>query len=284
MVDKPCRTTDTVTSPNRRHFSGKEDQSFLGAGIPLLDFGARMYNPAIARWTAIDPLADEYYNVSPYAYCLGNPIRNIDILGLRPIYSTEGYLLGTDDGGIQGEQIIMKKDNFVQGMRTEDALKYNLGVEGLDGEEAVTRFNDSFNQLKDRPDWDGYITLEEANEWYRSGNGEPLFADINKIDFSSYVSWGEKYVGKTYVINLLNGKSKINDGLVYGKIVVKRYPNHGIRAYSDRYDFDIKRPYLLHTSRNILTHIGAKVAGQGTAFNINIYGEKKLKPILPWIK
>ena len=40
MVDKPCRTTDTVTSPNRRHFSGKEDQSFLGAGIPLLDFGA----------------------------------------------------------------------------------------------------------------------------------------------------------------------------------------------------------------------------------------------------
>ena len=169
-------------------------------------------------------------------------------------------------------------------MRTEDALKYNLGVEGLDGEEAVTRFNDSFNQLKDRPDWDGYITLEEANEWYRSGNGEPLFADINKIDFSSYVSWGEKYVGKTYVINLLNGKSKINDGLVYGKIVVKRYPNHGIRAYSDRYDFDIKRPYLLHTSRNILTHIGAKVAGQGTAFNINIYGEKKLKPILPWIK
>ena len=121
-----------ATSPNRWLFSGKEDQSFLSAGIPLLDFGARMYNPAIARWTAIDPLADEYYNVSPYAYCLGNPIRNIDILGLRPIYSTEGYLLGTDDGGIQGEQIIMKKDNFVQGMRTEDALKYNLGVEGLD--------------------------------------------------------------------------------------------------------------------------------------------------------
>ena len=283
-VTGPVASTISATGLNRWLFSGKEDQSFLSAGIPLLDFGARMYNPAIARWTAIDPLADEYYNVSPYAYCLGNPIRNIDILGLRPIYSTEGYLLGTDDGGIQGEQIIMKKDNFVQGMRTEDALKYNLGVEGLDGEEAVTRFNDSFNQLKDRPDWDGYITLEEANEWYRSGNGEPLFADINKIDFSSYVSWGEKYVGKTYVINLLNGKSKINDGLVYGKIVVKRYPNHGIRAYSDRYDFDIKRPYLLHTSRNILTHIGAKVAGQGTAFNINIYGEKKLKPILPWIK
>lgn len=178
----------------------------------------------------------------------------------------------------------MKRDNFEQGMRTEEALKYDLGVEGLEGEDAITCFNDSFNHLKDRPDWDGYITLKEANEWYRSGNGEPLFADINKIDFDNYVSWGEKYVGETYVINLLNGKSKINDGLVYGKIVVKRYPNHGIRAYSDRYDFDIKRPYLLHIGRNIQTPIGAKVAGQGTAFNINIYGEKKLKPLLPWIK
>ena len=29
MVDKPCRTTHTVISPNRWHFSGKEDQSFL---------------------------------------------------------------------------------------------------------------------------------------------------------------------------------------------------------------------------------------------------------------
>ena len=81
MVDKPCRTTHTVISPNRRHFSGKEDQSFLGAGIPLLDFAARMYNPAIARWTAADPLSEKYYGISPYVYCLGNPIVNIDVKG-----------------------------------------------------------------------------------------------------------------------------------------------------------------------------------------------------------
>ena len=71
----------STSSPNRRHFSGKEDQSFLGAGIPLLDFGARMYNPAIARWTAADPLSEKYYGISPYVYCLGNPIVNIDVKG-----------------------------------------------------------------------------------------------------------------------------------------------------------------------------------------------------------
>ena len=53
-------STGSATCPNRWRFSGKEDQSFLNAGIHLLDFGARMYNPAIVRWTATDPLAKSY--------------------------------------------------------------------------------------------------------------------------------------------------------------------------------------------------------------------------------
>ena len=76
----PTPVTEPVapTSPNRWLFSGKESQSFLSASIPLLDFGARMYDPLTARWTAQDPLAEKYYAVSPYAYCLGNPITFID--------------------------------------------------------------------------------------------------------------------------------------------------------------------------------------------------------------
>ena len=77
----PATSVASTSSPNRWHFSGKEDQSFLGASIPLLDFGARMYNPAIARWTAADPLSEKYYDISPYVYCLGNPIVNIDVKG-----------------------------------------------------------------------------------------------------------------------------------------------------------------------------------------------------------
>ena len=77
----PAISVASTSSPNRWHFSGKEDQSFLNASIPFLDFGARMYNPAIARWTAADPLSEKYYGISPYVYCLGNPIVNIDVKG-----------------------------------------------------------------------------------------------------------------------------------------------------------------------------------------------------------
>lgn len=45
------------------------------------DFGARRYTPSIPRWTAIDPLAEKYYAISPYVYCAGNPVNLVDLEG-----------------------------------------------------------------------------------------------------------------------------------------------------------------------------------------------------------
>ena len=95
----PATSVASTSSPNRWHFSGKESQSFLNASIPLLDFGARMYNPAIARWTTSDPLSEKYYGISPYAYCLGNPIGHIDDDGQMP-QVVVGALIGAAVGGI----------------------------------------------------------------------------------------------------------------------------------------------------------------------------------------
>ena len=95
----PAASVASTSSPNRRHFSGKESQSILNASIPFLDFGARMYNPAIARWTAADPLSEEYYGISPYVYCLGNPISHIDDDGQMP-QVVVGALIGAAVGGI----------------------------------------------------------------------------------------------------------------------------------------------------------------------------------------
>ena len=42
------------------------------------DFGARQYSPTLSRWLVPDPMGEKYYDISPYAYCAGNPIRFID--------------------------------------------------------------------------------------------------------------------------------------------------------------------------------------------------------------
>ena len=67
-------------SLNRYRYNGKEEQAF--AGLPYLDYGARMYDPATARWLSPDPLAEQYRSLSPYSFCAGNPINYVDPDGM----------------------------------------------------------------------------------------------------------------------------------------------------------------------------------------------------------
>ena len=47
-------------------------------GYDCYDYGARHSYTALGRFTTIDPLAEKYYGISPYALCAGNPVKYID--------------------------------------------------------------------------------------------------------------------------------------------------------------------------------------------------------------
>ena len=63
-------------------YNGKEFDNMHG--LNTYDYGARQYNPVTARWDRMDPLSEKYYNVSPYNYCLNNPIKLVDPDGKAP--------------------------------------------------------------------------------------------------------------------------------------------------------------------------------------------------------
>lgn len=88
------------------HFNGKEQQTVGDAG--LLDYGARFYDPDIARWLTQDPMAEENISETPYSYVLNSPVNYIDPFGLWEMDAHGGYT--TSDPNEIGQFI----DNLVR--------------------------------------------------------------------------------------------------------------------------------------------------------------------------
>ena len=66
-------------------FTGKERDEETGFGY----FGARyMDHELMTMWLSVDPMADKYPNISPYAYCAWNPLVLIDPDGMDTLNVT----------------------------------------------------------------------------------------------------------------------------------------------------------------------------------------------------
>ena len=93
MMEQHSYTGDYT---NRYKFNGKELDEETG----FYYYGARYYNPKFSIWLSTDPLAEKFPNVSPYVYCINNPINVIDPDGRDIIVLSHGPRGKTSvDGG-----------------------------------------------------------------------------------------------------------------------------------------------------------------------------------------
>ena len=116
----------TSGDTQRFKYNGKELDRMHG--LDWYDYGARHMDGM--RFTSIDPLAEKYYNISPYAYCANNSINAYDSDGRAANLITGGIgaLVG---GGIYAYMAYSegKSTQEIWGAATEGAIVG--GVTGL---------------------------------------------------------------------------------------------------------------------------------------------------------
>lgn len=87
-MENPALSTQSIKQnyyANRTKYGGKELQNkeFTdGTGLEDYDYGARLYDPQLGRWHAVDRHAAKYENFSLYGFVFNNPINKIDPNGM----------------------------------------------------------------------------------------------------------------------------------------------------------------------------------------------------------
>ena len=181
-------------------FLGKElDRKF---GLDWYDDEARMYDAiGVPRFTAIDPLAEKYYHLSPYSYCGGDPVNSIDPTGLAPSKKEGGRMINhIYDGNIgdivEGWKCIEiqnnKKNGLKYGIYTKSLengeFEYALvfaGTEGDDPKDIDTDMRQVFGKME-------HYEISESGILVKSQYGEAL--DVSKKFLSDYGSAFDKTI------------------------------------------------------------------------------------------
>ena len=76
-----------TTSQQPYKYNGKELDT--ERGLNLYDYSARYMDPALGRFSTVDPMAEKYYSWSPYVYVGNDPVNLFDPDGMDWYQSNE---------------------------------------------------------------------------------------------------------------------------------------------------------------------------------------------------
>ena len=132
-------------SPYNYGLTGKE--IVYDNGLDEYFFGARTLFAPINRFNQPDPLCEEYYHISPYAYCANNFINALDPDGKKIIF-INGYLgFGSPQGGktYWSNSFISGAQNFFK----DNSKPFFTNVKHGILSSAISRHKNGYNYAKE---------------------------------------------------------------------------------------------------------------------------------------
>jgi len=116
-------------STYRYGFNGKEKDQSGEFGMTSYDYGFRIYNPAIAKFLSVDPLASQYAELTPYQFASNTPIWAKDIDGLEAGYMVTYNVFVDKNGHYVTEQmhdpVLTTSVGDWPGVKTKSQFFYN---------------------------------------------------------------------------------------------------------------------------------------------------------------
>ena len=191
-------------------FTGKEKDSETGYGY----FGARyMDHELMTMWLSVDPMADKYPSISPYAYCAWNPVKLVDPDGMDTfnIHLDRGRIYRQEADGDHCIRFI--KDGEILDNKTltgiNSPIKYMRGddweLDDSYGHTDYLEFGDVslgncvFNVIKDlesEKEWDFYNKLS-GGELSSSGRNNIMVHTPQRYSRSNVQKWRHYHPNNT---------------------------------------------------------------------------------------
>ncbi len=173
-----------VSSSQPYKYNGKELDT--DRGLNLYDYSARYMDPTLGRFNTVDPMAEKYYSISPYAYCAGNSVRFFDPNG------KEIWIYYDDEDGKRQQMLYnanmkYEDDNtFVSASVNYLNSMYSNG--GADIMDVLIGSNNSFNMINKTPTDNNGNTLDALQFNETAGGGGDIYAGmLMNSSYSDYV-------------------------------------------------------------------------------------------------
>ena len=202
-----------ISLQNRTNFrsnsTGKERDEETGYGY----FGARyMDHELMTMWLSVDPMADKYPSISPYAYCAWNPVKLIDPDGRdveivkddenKTVTIKANFYYNTENLGSEKETFLSGFKNALNSWEDDIRIALKDGTLGASDYQVDFEFN--------------YIDCDNPMDKARKDQiGNSLTNDPEYFDNTAIVS-GNEHFKANLPLHSRAGCSECYDNAFYG--------------------------------------------------------------------